>query len=277
MTTRNLTPEAKQRAADALRSRGVDEYGPLLLAFADSCIDYGMTAVRERPDIEASEYASQTVDGMSIVAQPSDALDAVRESRELLKRSPELGSGDEGIERMAVLNLYEIGTAIVMEAIEDNRPSVEDYEWDDATPETGEVVIGKCEDGFIYIRAELRDIGEDTLRLSIAGRMRSTAGQIDQTLRGEEIEPAPGWDAESIAHLLAVWDRWHLNDMNAACEHLRALAAEKGKTPHELFTTDSTCTACGHKYGHAWHTEDLPADVVAWLRERFPKIDEPRR
>lgn len=32
---------------------------------------------------------------------------------------------------------------------------------------------------------------------------------------------APGWDAEKVARFREVWERWHLNDMRASCEHQR--------------------------------------------------------
>lgn len=30
---------------------------------------------------------------------------------------------------------------------------------------------------------------------------------------------APGWDANTLAKFVETWKQWHLNDMNAACEH----------------------------------------------------------
>lgn len=63
-------------------------------------------------------------------------------------------------------------------------------------------------------------------KLSITGAegMRSSrdcesCGQITNTLRAETFAPAVGVDAERLATL---WDRWHLNDMRAGCEHQRA-------------------------------------------------------
>lgn len=47
-----------------------------------------------------------------------------------------------------------------------------------------------------------------------------SCGQI--TIVPEEITPAPGWNTDLITRFAAVWDRWHLNDMRAGCEHQRA-------------------------------------------------------
>lgn len=33
---------------------------------------------------------------------------------------------------------------------------------------------------------------------------------------------SPGWEPETVARLKAEWERWHLNDMRAGCEHQRA-------------------------------------------------------
>lgn len=72
---------------------------------------------------------------------------------------------------------------------------------------------------------------------------------------------APGWNAARRDRLVDIWRRWHLNDMNAACEHQRALG----------WTYDShrgqSCPTCGYQIGTAWLYEELPADVVAFMRE----------
>lgn len=52
------------------------------------------------------------------------------------------------------------------------------------------------------------------------GDCKGGCGQIGGHLTIDEY--APGWDAESVAKLASVWDRWHLNDMRAGCEHQRA-------------------------------------------------------
>ena len=35
------------------------------------------------------------------------------------------------------------------------------------------------------------------------------------------LELSPGWNDEMLRRLNAIWDRWHLNDMRAGCEHQR--------------------------------------------------------
>lgn len=58
------------------------------------------------------------------------------------------------------------------------------------------------------------------------GDARGSCGQIDATLRDyserDELRAAPNLATEDVSRLLEVWDRWHLNDMRAGCEHQRA-------------------------------------------------------
>lgn len=45
--------------------------------------------------------------------------------------------------------------------------------------------------------------------------------------------------------IMALWEKWHLNDMNAGCEHQRA----------EHWGNESInepCPICGYRYGSAW-------------------------
>jgi hypothetical protein len=74
--------------------------------------------------------------------------------------------------------------------------------------------------------------------------------------------------------MLAIWQRWHLNDMHAGTpaqeKYLRDNPVE------EMYRSDHYTHAClklqaalldpdpetGYRYGHAWLTEDLPQDVI---------------
>lgn len=75
--------------------------------------------------------------------------------------------------------------------------------------------------------------------------------------------------------LVALWDRWHLNDMLAGCEHqeaqFRASPADRptsyngyrGVTGITLSPSEgSACPECGYKYGSAWNYEQLPDDFL---------------
>jgi len=41
-------------------------------------------------------------------------------------------------------------------------------------------------------------------------------------IKPSEIDFAPGWDADSWFTLLDIWTKWHLNDLQAGCEHQQA-------------------------------------------------------
>jgi hypothetical protein len=92
-----------------------------------------------------------------------------------------------------------------------------------------------------------------------SGNCLGSCGQID--MGGLEMDSyAPGWSAELVEQFADVWDRWHLNDMQAGCEHQRALGWTKyNEHPNE------PCPECGYKYGSAWLKEELPQEVIDFL------------
>ena len=55
----------------------------------------------------------------------------------------------------------------------------------------------------------------------------------------------------------AIWERWHLNDMLAACVHQR----ERGET--WATHPSAICPDCGYSLGSAGLREELPTEVVA--------------
>lgn len=85
-------------------------------------------------------------------------------------------------------------------------------------------------------------------RLSISGVIgpksngdaRGSCGQIDDTIREEmaagRLTLAKGWTAQTLAEFLAVWDKWHLNDMRPYCAHQNAAGwQEKAREPRTLY------------------------------------------
>ncbi len=66
----------------------------------------------------------------------------------------------------------------------------------------------------------------DGKRLSITGDISNRSktqlyacGQIDMSIDPKKINYADTWNETRFTHFLAVWNRWHLNDMRAGCEH----------------------------------------------------------
>lgn len=78
-----------------------------------------------------------------------------------------------------------------------------------------------------------------------------SCGQIVMSLREpgalDTFEPAPGWTLEGFREFLAIWDRWHLNEMRAYDAEMRAAGwPEKALTPiykHEFSLSSETWAA----------------------------------
>jgi hypothetical protein len=71
-----------------------------------------------------------------------------------------------------------------------------------------------------------------------------------------KIEYTPEWDREKLHRLIAVWKRWHLNDMRAGCEHQRLAGGYEVGEP---------CRTCGYGYGTAWLVEPLPQEIIDYV------------
>jgi hypothetical protein len=95
------------------------------------------------------------------------------------------------------------------------------------------------------------------------GNAYGSCGQINMSFRDNykpnDIHYAPGWDKEKLEFLLALWDKYHLNDLQAACEHQRAVGWTWKTHPSR------ECPICGYKLGHEWKAMDVPQWVVDWL------------
>lgn len=98
-----------------------------------------------------------------------------------------------------------------------------------------------------------------------------TGGQIQDTLK--ELFP----DNSKVQRLVEIWDRWHLNDINAGCEHQRKLGWGREQVVHDgykqwtghLYESQhpkgvlcKPCPECGYKYGTQWLYEKLPQEII---------------
>jgi len=92
---------------------------------------------------------------------------------------------------------------------------------------TKTVRLGTGDCGSVYCKIEYtQQNGKSKLSISgVEGPTRSgnaigSCGQI--VMSGLNVtEYAPGWSQELIGKFADTWDRWHLNDMRAGCEHQR--------------------------------------------------------
>lgn len=134
-------------------------------------------------------------------------------------------------------------------------------------------------------------------RLSISGVEGPTrdgnalraCGQIDMHLRNEQdsINLAPGWTRESLQRFFDVWQRWHLNDLKAGSQEqedwlrVNPIPKEEYTYPKSHYEVASAKLqaaglnpdSSGYKYGHAWKREEVPSDVIEFLKS-LPNTDK---
>ena len=81
---------------------------------------------------------------------------------------------------------------------------------------------------------------------------------------------APGWNkVTDVRSLRTIWERWHLNGMNAACAHMTddVLVYEPdGYGGQRISCSGTVCPETGYTYGKAWLVEPLPDDVITEVR-----------
>lgn len=140
------------------------------------------------------------------------------------------------------------------------------------------IIIGKANVGGHFsqnkdVKVEVilrrRQDGGEGLCLSMVGEAPDSFGQWQKEIRDHISRPLiPG---EQIDRMGEVWERWHLNDMRAGCEHQRA-AGE-----HSAWFGDQgdysgvrigypRCLVCGYSYGSKWLYEELPAEIVEEIK-----------
>jgi hypothetical protein len=82
----------------------------------------------------------------------------------------------------------------------------------------------------------------------------------------EEIDFAPGWNKDKWLDLLDVWEKWHLNHMRAGCEHQREMGWTYEEHHDKKTFKGELCPVCGYSIGSKWLKEELPAEVVEFIK-----------
>lgn len=117
-----------------------------------------------------------------------------------------------------------------------------------------------------------RDV-ETVTRLSMTGKVHEghrrepvVAGQCKEALL--EVTIPVGFTMEQVHDMHATWDRWHLNDMKAACAHQTVVWETHPRYGYRQPSLDQTprCPKTGYRYGHAWLYDPLPSDVLAKVK-----------
>jgi hypothetical protein len=103
------------------------------------------------------------------------------------------------------------------------------------------------------------------------------------SLNVDTITPAPGWTTEGIKRFIVLWERWHLNDMQAGSpRQMRWLRENPIKAVYPESHYEKAKEALrvaglepdnGYSYGSKWLHEDIPDEVLRELAE-LPDTDK---
>lgn len=85
------------------------------------------------------------------------------------------------------------------------------------------------------------------------------AGQIVDNLKGDGYRLGPGWTETMLDMFIDVWNNYHLNDMRAGCPHQR----DMGWNDRNV---NMPCPVCAYRYGTQWLFEEVPQDVLNFLK-----------
>ena len=158
-----------------------------------------------------------------------------------------------------------------------------------------------CDTGRSRLSRGFAEIKYQDGRLSICGvvgpmsngNCMGSAGQCVDSFRdalahGKTCE---GWSVGMLVKFCNIWDRWHLNDMRPYCAHMKKLGWDKeasetievaGRFSWEKpkmerrgwvrFDKDERgilckpCPVCGYEYGTKWLFEEVPEEILEWLK-----------
>lgn len=103
---------------------------------------------------------------------------------------------------------------------------------------------------------------------SIGGHCKGSCGQIvDEVERGC---PQLGFESGVLERFCAIWREWHLNDMRAGNASQRAFLRGRRYKDYseacELLAEVGLLVESGYRYGTAWLREEVPLEVVEFLR-----------
>lgn len=131
-------------------------------------------------------------------------------------------------------------------------------------------------------KGELHIVGVEGPRSS--GNAAGGAGQIvlhwtDEFLREQMTYDPKRWTLGMVMKLRDIWERWHLNHMNAGTptqeEWVRAhYGLKHPEVRYDYSTVKEELKAAGldpdpdsgYEYGTGWLKENVPDDVLEWLK-----------
>ena len=116
----------------------------------------------------------------------------------------------------------------------------------------------------VDVEIKIRGKEGDTLyrELSICGNIwnhlhtdiYSGSQNLDEILRVKK-------GNKKVRRIHDIWERYHLNDMHAGCEHQRALGWENKGEGYDKHPSEP-CPECGYKFGTEWKYEAIPHAIL---------------
>lgn len=76
---------------------------------------------------------------------------------------------------------------------------------------------------------------------------------------------APSMSAAELHTIESAWELWHLNDMNAGCDHMAGVTVPEGVNAQTWKLDNLVCPVTGYRYGRAWLARTVPSETVAAL------------
>jgi hypothetical protein len=114
---------------------------------------------------------------------------------------------------------------------------------------------------------DLKPISGTYYRLSISGSTKQKGvrggeswGQCREAMKEDGLLAS-----KDLSRLAALWERWHLNDLNAGTRKQRAKIRKAGfigDYDKQLETLGDLATERGYKYGQWWLVEVIPEKVI---------------
>ena len=106
---------------------------------------------------------------------------------------------------------------------------------------------------------------EITLKLNGTERVFSASGGVWNHIKSDYVEcgqmidnvynefKGELQDRKTYEAIMSLWEKWHLNDMHAECEHQRL----KGGLFVKGLKVGDKCKTCGYGYGTAWNYQEI--------------------
>ncbi len=161
-----------------------------------------------------------------------------------------------------------------------------------------ELINGMQQSVYCKITLEKKDKGQCLSISGVVGPKSNgdcygSCGQIIQSA-SDLSTFAPGWDKEKVGKFVQIWDRWHLNDMHAACQHQTGpewdtsrpihfagykrtkeakrlqKAAECGELSPSVYKKSQNILAlCEKWHGEKINEDQIPGEVLVMVKNGF--------